>query len=1111
MRRRPFLIAMGCLGVLFSAGSSAAADRFIDGHVDVAAPGFTNVFVNDHKLYPGTTLTVQLQSGVDVMRRMYNERECWSEWFGGLFCKWVPRSQGSGAGLDAAPISMQLQGPAGLADSTPAPLTDGFDPEPHLPPGTSTIAINLPANIQTGFATGYSIVGRVAPRWGANGGNGPINRTSCASFVDGGTCSQGQDVIHVTGWDTSTRLNALKTYLARSRTAAELVEGGDALDWFMLNELNGDLVGPATANKATIAGWLLDHVQANYRTPTGGQPPQAQADILAIAGSLDPSNHKVQAAIVQNRIDRGLLGEAKALNGGELAALKKAYEAHDTSEGTLSAYAEALRAAGTITAQQYANSDVTAVKEAIGFFSESVKIWTEYRNHGYGDALKDRMGIVQANVDAARTLRLLGGADNIHRAVDALNQARSQLPQDRSGYAVTVTPQGQILTVDATTTIADSPSGPVTVAFAPFGADSVPDSDPAKGVALIRQGTSLLRFEVNPERVTPLAFPPAAVWGRARLGGGGLVGEDMQGHALLSVAADGTSKSITSLVAGLVWDAARDADVTAFGDPATPGAFTLVRAGQPFSIPAAPGAIAGLALSRDGALVALVTHDGAVDHVQVIGTASGAAPQVLMTSDVPTQARLPLDLQVSSDGAYTLLAGATDVTLGDVNAKTWATISAAPTPVRRSFQPTGGHRFARPTGAADGRVASIVELDATSAMGDATNYQLPERQFSNPLGAAVFAIADTRTPSMTILASGVAATIRILDATGAVGTAYSTAEWRPGATVLSGPFMLVNAASSRLVTVVKPDDTAAARSYAAPANQMVEALPLGVDGYGVVYRQGEDVLRVDVYGVASTTVLATIAPPATVGGGPAAWRLLRTRAGPATPATASLDLISKAPGSPAIPPTTGDRAHDDLAYAALGSVATDVLSILPGGQSQTAHLSIRDPGTVIAVAAGTPVQRRRTGLAWPDATGMLHYLDTCTGTDTKCGDQRLFVQGADVMVARRSNGKLYLQGASASASGLDKSKWECTQCALPPNDPAKLKVLYPPGFDAPDFAYASGASTRSILFPSDTLDVIGDGASGWTSRLPFGAPLWLDDHRAIMQVTDERIEIWQNR
>ncbi len=365
-------------GILVAPGAAFAEGRPVDGRIDVQSAEFKPVFPSGEKVYPGTRLSLGYSFQLDVMRHMHRERECWSKWFGGIDCKYVDHSDGSNAGEDQAPALFRLE----AVDSDPKAAGDGYDPEPHIPPKSGSLEVGYggEGDVQYGFTAGVMLTARVGERWGAQGSKGPLNRTSCRNFVDGGTCSQGEYVVKLRGWDVSDREKKLKAYLAKPRTAADLAIGGAVLDYFLVNDV--DQV-KGVERRGRLAASLLEHVSTHYPT-VGGEPPQEQRDILAIAAELDPGSQQVQAAMVQNRIDSGLLVEAKDANNRSLADLKQAYESGDRTAKTLSSYGTVLRQAGTILAKEYVGSNLDAVSAAAEFYAASVRVWLEHRQLGSG-------------------------------------------------------------------------------------------------------------------------------------------------------------------------------------------------------------------------------------------------------------------------------------------------------------------------------------------------------------------------------------------------------------------------------------------------------------------------------------------------------------------------------------------------------------------------------------------------------------------------------------------------------------------------------------------------------------------------------------------------------
>ncbi len=1138
--------------------------RVVDGRINVRDEDFKPVFLDNLKFYPGTKVDLEIVSNVDAMRWMYETRECWSEWFGGIWCEYIKRSNSSGIGPDRAPLILELfdrtqdggnpmQGPAA---TTPARLpanVDPFDPSSHLPVATSSLISLMveldDASVQDAFNRGYVLKGRVAAKYKSGDSYPPIVRRSCDPHRNQEHCSQGQFIVKVKAVDTTSRYRMLERYLARKRSYVE-ISGEGVIDHFMKHEIVGGVSKPRL-RVIEAAKLLVFHARLHHRLDSSGARNEDLRQILEYAVSLDPENPDARNDLVRYHIDSGSLAQAKAQGGEALKKFNDDYLVNKRDATTLRGLAQALRNAGQIMLKDRAATDLQDVEVANGFYERSLAIWAEYEKGGNPIGSGERLEIAQVNVDQARILGLIRSAPALQRASKKLEEARLQLPRVGRGMTTFVSSDGEhFLTASFFQPLAEVGKAQVLVGYLPSvnwtpvhaatssGRVLLSREDDAKAISYAYWQLDSQSNEVS----HIVALPPLLRLTGGRPYGTGLIGVDGITRDLVQV--EGGKKEVLAktLTNTAKWSSASDAAVAALAPARTKEKITIWREGKVFSFDPGAAEIADLAVSSNGRFLQILQSSNKgpelrfVDLNKVVkGESDASTIYKLEAPFANAELLFTQDEQFALQRADGLLAIVSANIPGEIKAVRYSEVGAPPLVV------ADRSRLAMMPRDQEGMVDKVALLDIAAAYGvgvPVKNYDsapviaLKELKFQARVPGEGLVIAATGSKTGTdadrvvLLAKLLPAILQVHSFKSGRAMEKRALAWRHGdAVLLSGGENLVlrdRAAGSINILDLKSDSELRQFSGAVTktgdfVNEIIPISGSKAGGFFVVIRDPDtgSVTFVETFAEPRATGLRYALPqPVGVGGGQLAWRLLRQPLGHLSPDQNRLVFLAARQSDPKILKGALVRSDYDSAYEALDLEPASIVEIDADGQATAGKIELRDPASTVAKVGDAFLQRRETGLAWTQPDGRLVYLDECgpkTGLD-ECsgGDVQFPPDGRSVVLARQSVEALDLTRWIVNGNGSVAVVWRCKACGSVRKDAYdSLASNFVGAWPRATFALGSD---DTVLAPHQ--GVLGTGKpqeTKWTRKLPLARPVALGTDMALVQRDGATFEIWRSR
>ncbi|WFU16437.1 hypothetical protein [Bradyrhizobium sp. CB3481] len=1131
-----------------------------DGRLEVRTEAYKPVFLDTLRVYPGTKVELEVISKVDAMSRMYETRECWSKWFGGIWCEYIKRTDGSGMGADRVPLMLELfEGPqdgsapmSGATRTNPARVkseSDEFDASSHLPANTGTFTIDLDdASIQDNFTRGFVLKGRVATRYNAGGSYPSLVRNPCAPHRNGEYCSQGQFIVKLKAVDTTAREKMFERYLARKRSYGEISSPG-VIDYFMKHEIkNGQSqLRPKLVN---VTALLMAHARTHYQLQ-GGARDEDLRQILELAVSLDPGNPDARNELVRYHIETGSLSQAKAEGGETLRKFSEAYSANPQDRNTLKGFAQALRNAGQIFLRDRAATDLQDVETANGFYERSLKIWAEYQVQAEELSDDERTQIAQVQVDQARILQLIRSKPALERATTKLEDARRFLPRVGRGMVTAVSSDRKhFLTSSFFQPLAEVGKAQVLVGLLPSGGWKPIGTVRTSGRLLMKRpsGDSSLEYGYwapsSPKSVEQFLMPGVSFLSDVRpYRAGELVGVDSSSGDW--VATDG-GKLITlekSIEKTALWDAAESSPVTAFTDGKDASKIKIVRNGKSFLIETSGGATKALSLSPSGRFVQFLQmsgNDGSLTIVDLSKLEANSKQDAsnTFTSKLPNELSLSKPLSVfSADERF-----ATTI-LGDEFLLICMTDKPSNSSILRLPHETKGLRlevvgdsyFALlPTVGETVSGIALLDGEELSKQGkDLANWKsaaaapLLNMQFQSSISTQGLTISsfNKATKTTTLLVEKLPAVLHVhsiqngqLWEARIAGARYEDAVLLPG-----GEHMLLRDEDERIRIVNRALDTlhdfsGAKSSKGLPINEIIPIAGAVQGGFFRVERDATsgEVVRVSTYSSAKSEPKVYQFPSlASIGGKQQGWRLLKQPTGHLTPDQARLTLV---PGElkTEINLDPGKKRSDyDSLYQKKEPQTVAIIQIHSDGTVQTSKVDLREPDRILAKVGGAFIEARETGLAFVSPGEQdLTYLDDCgpSAVSDGCSSMELkFAEDGQSVISVRQNGDaLDVTGWKAAVDGNVSIAWKCKVCV------SVNQQAYEPLVDRfagarPSTLVAATANGR-LLAPYK--GGLGSGLptdATWSRKLPLGSPITVTDEVAMIQRETMKFELWRNQ
>jgi hypothetical protein len=1119
----------GVAGGLIALSCAAFAQEIpiVDGRVNVVDENLAQVFLRRQPFLPGEKVTLSVQYKVDAMRRMYEDRECWSDWFGGIDCHYVKASEASGLGEANVPLILDLRDQSG-AEMNPSVIPargrgDDFDPLPRLQGSGRVFSLRLDDNdVRAAFAMPHFLYGRVAAFYGTPGATQRIQRKPCSPHRNHEHCSQGEYVIQIESVDVSRRLAKLPSYLATRRSFGEISSQYVIDDWLKFDVVNGKMV-PAVARRAEIATLLLRHVSSYYAL-SGGPPHPDRGSILAFAKGLSPDDPRIRSEIVLTQLASGEVAAARSENQEMIKDLSKRYADGDRRPVTLLGYSQALSNAGAIQLERRNGAPSLGDAElAASLYSQSAVLWDEYRR-----AVKGRMeeeeeaieGLVRARREEARVWRMVGDQGALDRAIAALTAARQILPRQRRGAVMNVSADDRhLLALDVPfAEMADAHQAEIALAFLPARTNKVLDVDARAGRALVElsSGETLRLDLANPGVLSPVGVPLGVRLAKARLSPVGVVGVDAATGALLRFEA--LPGIVVADAASRPWAAARESDAILYGNDQ--GGLTLVRGAASYGFAPGTGTLQMLEIANDGNTAFVVQRESDGDYLRTVPLAA-AAPGTIRSYRIGSASRVR-QIVPSVDGKHVLVLRDADIAALEIGSDS---VRVAPASLSAEAGATAlwGSRFAL-AGAGDGMLKSVRFVDAARLVAG-TALESQAEDVSNavslnltvPATNAAILVTDgaRQRLALTVASIGVPdapAVIRTYGIDGSAVGAFPLEDWRPGSTFISGDYLGQNVASGRS-SVRTPLAGGTAETFQGAVTRTGEPGVLLVPLHSGRQSRLALVSRNDDGEIVQIRILADSAGPevthdiAAPGAG-AKWRLIASERGPLTPDAQALHLIAVAGNVIPIAPAPTRETYD-AAYAQAPVQTSRVLTVgIDGGLTENA-LGLRAPDKVIAIVNGLPIEAREWGLAWAEPDGTSHYLSDCGASPATCGQNHLFQpDSGSVLIARRSPTALSVALWAAAPDGATRS-YRCLACdAFDSGKWSDLVRRYPGGVEPPAFAIGPDGWLMAPI--GGTVQAGPAAESNWSRDIArLGLPIWPGPDTLIVQSRPDRFDIWQ--
>lgn len=1148
--------------VAFCAPPTKAAEpeRVTDGRLDVRAETYKPVFIDTLRMYPGTKIELEVTSKVDAMSRMYETRECWSKWFGGIWCDYIKRTDGSGMGPDRVPLMLELfESPqegaapmAGAATTSPARIksdTDQFDSSSHLPANTGTFTIDLDeTSIQDNFTHGFILKGRVATRYNAGGSYLPLIRNPCAPHRNGEYCSQGQFIVKLKAVDTTARVKMLERYLARKRSYGE-ISSPDVIDYFMKHEVkNGQSqLRPKLVN---VTNLLMAHARTHYQLQ-GGARDEDLRQILELAVSLDPENPDARNELVRYHIETGSLSQARAEGGETLQKFSEAYSANPQDRNTLKGFAQALRNAGQIFLRDRAATDLQDVETANGFYERSLKIWAEYQVQAAELGDDERTQIAQVQVDQARILQLIRSKPALERAIIKLDDARRNLPRIGRGMVTAVSSDREhFLTSSFFQPLAEVGKAKVLVGVLPSGDWNPISVVRTSGQILMQRssgGSSVEYGYWSPsaaKSVEKILLPGVEFLSGARpYGPGGAIGVNGVSGDLVAVVEGKLTTLEKSVEKTALWDAAASSLVTAFSEGKDASKIIVRRNGKTFLIDTGGGTTKALSLSPSGRFVQFVQMTGNDGTLTIVDLSSLETTSKQDSSNTFTF-KLPSELSISPHRplfsaderfATTIIGDEFLVVAVTEKPSNLGIFQLPQDPQGVRLDAIGDSYFALLPAAGE-TVSSIAILDGEELVKqakDLVNWKsaaavpLLKMQFLSSISTQGLTIASFNKVAKTtiLLAEKLPAVLHVHSTQGGqVWEARTSGARYEDALLLSGgEHILLRGEDEKIRVVNRALDTLHEFSGAKSSKGLAinEIIPIGGMSKGGFFRierdaKSGDVVRVSTYPSArSEPKVHQLPSPDSIGGKQQGWRLLRQPAGHLTPDQERLALIPAElkTGSELEPGTK--RSEYDARYQKKQPETVAIVEILADGGVETSKVDLREPSRIVAKVGGAFIEARETGLAFVSpGQGDLTYLDDCgpSAVSSECSvvELKFAENGQSLISARQSGDALDVTGWSAAADGTISVVWKCKVC-ISVNQQA---------YDGLVDKFVGARPTALVAATADGLLLgpykggLGSGLATdatWSHKLPLGSPISVSKDVALIQRETMKFELWRTR
>jgi hypothetical protein len=1117
------------IAVITAAGQPATAQappgKPVDGRVEVSAQDFKPVFLDQRLIYPGTSVSLGVEPRVDVMRYMYEERHCWSKWFGGIWCKWVETSRGSGLPVAQTPLVLRLASngaPAAAGVVSPVQAASRLDPELHLPEGqySFTLPLSAAAMQQGAFTQGYRLEGRLAPRHGP-GANDTV-RQPCSPHFNGQYCSQGQFVVTVQEVDVTERQAQLEKFLEVRRSYAE-VSSPNTIDFFLRNEIQNGIVRPATARLAAIGQLLLEHTRTHY---AGGQLTNPdRGRILELAANVAPTNPHIRNELVAFQIDTGDLATASGLSAQVLKDFQAKEEAGTITVDELRAYAKALRNAGAIHLGETQAVVLADIERAAGAYAKAIDIWKRYLDKATVDRRALAPELAQAYLDHARVLSLLKTPATLERAAESLRDARSLVPRSRQGAVAATTLAGdRLLSIDVPADVGSVPGVKTSMRFLPPGYDRIVHADAVAGVVLIEgrrvdhRGYARLR-QGTVERLVGAGAAPLR---DASLFGGGVVGLDSQGRLLrLGDTVEQLGGSQTK-----AFGAAADAQVLAWVEADRPGILQIKVAQTALETDVGAGDVRSVAVSRDGRRVAVLQDVDTARTLKLFAIdpaapATPSAPVSVELGNLVIDDRTPLLWMASSE--HLLVRGQGDIVLVTPAGEARHVRAGPIFAVTGRLTALPGERLAA-LKVENGLVTNlaIVDVAALFSAGKPLDQSAPNAVALHMIKLQGAIPAEDLTVGGMACADGgcdlqlharrFAGLLRVYAPNGDArgqrtvpsAVAVSTLQLLPGGNVITH-----EDAAAGTAHVLDVRMGAAAMPIAAAVGGQVEIIPLAGTAPGAepLYFAVETDPKGFVARVSTYQGPAQLVAPAALPSG--TWRLLREPASPASREQTRIRLLEVV--SPPVPPPV-DPAAPALsaaeAYKALAPVPVRLLTVSPQGAIDVRTLQLRSPHQVVTIVDDIAIELKRDKLAWASPSGALTFFDLDTCSEVFCQTAEFLVPADGALLVWRevvlpSGRQLELKHWTAASGQLTETTSFCPTCREA--DPSRAG-LYGPVLGAP-FALAPG--NTALLAPlGQQVGVAGLPGGGWSQQISSGRPVAVHDGSAVIQRDAATFEVW---
>ncbi|MGR9471102.1 hypothetical protein [Rhizobium leguminosarum] len=782
----------------------------VDGRINVVDDGLKPPFIRDQQFFPGETVELKIDFRVDPMRRMHEDRECWSDWFGGIDCHYVQRSDASGLPASQVPLTLSLRKDNLIPDVAPAMVKDSpHDTELQFPPSTGTFKFTLnitEPQLSARFSQGYSLVGRVAPKYGNPPALAPIDRRACSPFRNGQYCSQGEYVITINSVDTRVRLEMLNAWLSSTnRNARDVTASIDSWMLFKIRPEDGKLEAN-TNDREKIAASLLQHVESYYQVVTGKVPSPERLPILELARRINPNNPSIASAIVRTQIASGDILSALAENKQNIATFQTQYDSGARTEPVLRGYAEALSNAASILRARSFDLNPGDVRQAADYFNQSAIKWSEYAVLENADLENGNRQYIAARMEQSKAGARVSDLIPLPDSIAAMVDARSRLPREQEGIAAAVGNQGSLLIVDDHfSSVGKDGNTQIALAFLPSDTRHIADIDSQGGRLLAKVGEKapLVLVDVLKRTSTTL---PEDVYNGIVYDNGLLTTKEKK----LFRVVDGSSTEVTAIDDDYLWAVARGKGTIAIVKR-TVSDITIIDSDKTTTLPAPPlSEISAIALSRDGKKLIVEGRATAKRQISTFDVASSS-----VKTWEPKKTTLSAGLFLNTDATRAVL-WHSDGTLEVLDTSTGVTVEPELGPLNSKPVQLSGNEIAIASGSSGEATRNllVVALDkVTNGPREAQpeggirsvklDVELPPDMFlpfspnSSP-NSLIFATTAIGTAKSPVVA-------RIMDGSGKVSGDVAVTDWHPHEAFPIGDAIGINPVGSNWARIVSTD------------------------------------------------------------------------------------------------------------------------------------------------------------------------------------------------------------------------------------------------------------------------------------------------------------------